>query len=584
MSNHISIKSVQELLDYQFFIPSYQRGYRWTQTQVKDLLNDIDEFSPKDIANSSDGSWYCLQPIVVKAKDEKENNNLSGLWYDVIDGQQRLTTIYLIIKYFDDSTSNPFSIKYETRELSEEFLTNIFEKTKENSSENIDFHHIYNAFRTINKWFENKTLENKVAFCEKFKLFSKVIWYETSGDSIDVFTRINSGKIPLTNAELIKALFLNSSNFKNVEGQIDFEKLRLKQLEIASEWDRIEYALQNDTFWLFVNKAENNLPTRIEFMFDLIFEIEKEKSQTENFETFGNDNYSTFRFFADKFKVSDQKTIEDNWKQVKNYFQTLEEWFNDRELYHKVGYLITVGENITKILALNRDLTKNKFKEELDSLIMKRISHKKSIEELIYGSDNSQIIRILLLHNVLTTLKSEDQSLKFPFDKYKDKKKGGWSLEHIHAQNSEEITEVEDFENWLGNIDVKLLHNDLQNEISNFHTEKTKEKIPVLIKDISVHFGDTEVHSIENMALLSKNDNSKLNNGIFPVKRERIISLEKEGAFILISTKKVFQKYYEGCTKQISKWEETDRESYLNDIKQTLKPYLQPQKVTQNEQ
>jgi hypothetical protein len=91
----------------------------------------------------------------------------------------------------------------------------------------------------------------------KFNFSTKVIWYETSkiDDSIDIFTRINSGKIPLTNAELIKALFLNSSNF----AKADSEKLRLKQLEIASEWDRIEYALQDDSFWYFINKNENNL-------------------------------------------------------------------------------------------------------------------------------------------------------------------------------------------------------------------------------------------------------------------------------------------------------------------------------------
>ncbi|REC40914.1 DUF262 domain-containing protein [Chryseobacterium sp. 5_R23647] len=610
VSNHISIKSIKELSEYNFFIPSYQRGYRWTERQTTDLLDDIWEFiNKKDRTNQN---WYCLQPVVVKKNFRDDEKNLledlkkilefktedeaysetkkiledynDHRFWEVIDGQQRLTTLFLILKYLKtEGNQRGYSIDYETRNDSKRFLQQIKDKTTEDAEINIDYYHIFHSYSTIKNWFENRD-DIKGDFLHELLNNVKVIWYEASGDSIDIFTRINSGKIPLTNAELVKALFLNSSNFKNAEGQIDFEKLRFKQLEIASEWDRIEYALQNDSFWLFVNKAENNLATRIEFMFDLIFEIEKEKYQTENFEKFGNDNYSTFRFFADKFKVFNQKTIEDNWKQVKNYFQTLEEWFNDRELYHKVGYLITVGENITKILLLNRDLTKNKFKEELDSLITKRIFHKNSIEELIYGSDNSQIIRILLLHNVLTTLKSEDQSLKFPFDKYKDKKKGGWSLEHIHAQNSEEITEIEDFEIWLKVVDDKLLNEDLQNKISLFHLEKTKDIIPNLVRDISLHFGDTEVHSIENMALLSRNDNSKLNNGIFPVKRQRIIELERDGAFIPISTKKVFQKYYDGCTKQISKWEEADRDCYLTDIKTTLESYLDKTKVTQNEQ
>lgn len=608
MSNNISIKSIQELLEYHFFIPSYQRGYRWTERQTTDLLEDIWEFIKKD---NNAQNWYCLQPVVVK-KNFKDNdkNILDDLkkifefknkekaysetkriiteyenhkYWEVIDGQQRLTTLFLILMYLNTKADKQYSIDYETREDSKLFLQQIKDKTEEDAETNIDYYHIFNSYSTIENWFKNN--DNTITDFKKVLLNDvKVIWYEASGDSIDIFTRINSGKIPLTNAELIKALFLNSSNFKNIEGQIDFEKLRLKQLEIASEWDRIEYALQNDSFWLFLNQIENSLATRIEFIFDLIFKIEKEKSQAKDFENFGNDNYSTFRFFAEKFKVSDQKEIEDNWKQVKKYFQTLEEWFNDRDLYHKVGYLVTIGKNITKLIQLNEELTKNRFKEELDKIITNSIIYKNSIEELVYGPDNNQIIRILLLHNVITTLKSDDESLKFPFDKYKNRKKGGWSLEHIHAQNSEEILEIEDFENWLGNIEINLLDDNLQSEISKFRIEKTKEKIPELIRAISLYFGNTEVHSIENIALLSRNDNSKLNNGIFPIKRERIIALEKEGAFIPISTKKVFQKYYDGCTKQISKWEEKDRDSYLNDIKQTLKPYLQPKKVTQNEQ
>jgi hypothetical protein len=97
-------------------------------------------------------------------------------------------------------------------------------------------------------------------------------------------------------------------------------------------------------------------------------------------------------------------------------------------------------------------------------------------------------------------------------------------------------------------------------------------------------FGDIEIHSIENMALLSRNDNSKLNNGLFPVKRGRIIELEKNGAFIPIATKKVFQKYFKDCTKQLSKWEKQDRKAYLNDIKETLKIFLPQTIVAENEQ
>lgn len=62
-----------------FYIPSYQRGYRWSETEVVRLLDDIYQNGKKN---------YCLQPVVVRKK---------GDHYELIDGQQRLTTLYLVI-------------------------------------------------------------------------------------------------------------------------------------------------------------------------------------------------------------------------------------------------------------------------------------------------------------------------------------------------------------------------------------------------------------------------------------------------------------------------------------------------------
>ena len=70
-----------------FFIPSYQRGYRWTADEVTKLLDDIWE---------STGKRYSLQPIVVKS--------LGGGKWELIDGQQRLTTLFLITAVIRDLT------------------------------------------------------------------------------------------------------------------------------------------------------------------------------------------------------------------------------------------------------------------------------------------------------------------------------------------------------------------------------------------------------------------------------------------------------------------------------------------------
>ncbi|NCA22178.1 MAG: DUF262 domain-containing protein, partial [Crocinitomicaceae bacterium] len=373
----ISIKPVNELLKSNFFIPSYQRGYRWTNQQVKDLLNDINEFSPKEIPNSNEKTWYCLQPIVVKQKSENE-------WH-VIDGQQRLTTIYLILyylnqRYTEEGQTKLFELEYETREGSSNYLKKELGE-KEEDDTNIDYFHISTAYKTIKDWFKDYKVEK--SFEPKFYDFTKVIWYETSKDedSIDIFTRINSGKIPLTNAELIKALFLRKTNFTENDNEKGNDKVRLKQIEISSEWDRIEYALQDETFWYFINKSENNSATRIEFIFNLMYKVaqeedkeveerkqyairtneqieERRKEHLSILEKFGNDEFSTFRFFYEKFKNKSKDEISHNWQEIKTFFQILEEWYNDRYLYHKVGYLITIGTEIKDILSAKKEMTK----------------------------------------------------------------------------------------------------------------------------------------------------------------------------------------------------------------------------------
>lgn len=69
-----------------FYIPAYQRGYRWERTQVKTLLNDLYQCME---ANGQEKD-YCLQPVVVQKKGVQKKGELK---YDLIDGQQRLTTI-----------------------------------------------------------------------------------------------------------------------------------------------------------------------------------------------------------------------------------------------------------------------------------------------------------------------------------------------------------------------------------------------------------------------------------------------------------------------------------------------------------
>lgn len=584
----ISIKPINELLQYNFFIPSYQRGYRWTEKQVTDLLNDIWDFIESDPTKEE---WYCLQPIVIKQQDERK---------DVIDGQQRLTTIFLILKYlekFIESDVKTFQLEYETRNTiksnSKDFLNKVEQKTKKEALDNIDYYHIYKAFEEIKKWFKNKaSIYSSVSskFITPFLEKTKVIWYDSNEeDSVEIFTRINSGKIPLTNAELIKALFLNSSNFKNKDGKNEEEqnaiadKIRLKQLEISNEWDFIETTLHNEEFWWFINKDDNEKDTRIEFIFELIVGLPKVKNKkNKDFKDFEeyyketDDTYYTFRKYAEKFKVKSENEIDNNWKGVKRCFQTLQDWFNNRELYHKIGFLITIGHDMKQLIEKSQTKTKTEF----IAYIEEEISNKFSNIQLKDIQYKNKIIRpLLLLHNIQTMLNNTKENSRFPFNRYKNEK---WDIEHIHAKASEAKVkdDIEEQIKWLTENFEKdeNVHNneDLNNRINNLINRQSIKKDDNFQELIEYVLGE-EDDSLRNLCLLDRCTNRSYKNDSFKKKRNKIIEQEKQGTFIPICSRNVFMKYYSDKLKQLGQWSEADRNDYFANISEILKNYLPTQ-------
>jgi uncharacterized protein with ParB-like and HNH nuclease domain len=555
MENSLELKIVNELNQYSFFIPSYQRGYKWTPKEVIDLLNDINEFAPRIIGNSEERTWYCLQPIVVKKRDDSI--------YEVIDGQQRLTTIFLVLTYLNQDfiesrRDKLFAIDYETRPSTKSFLDSLDDDV---SYENIDFYYIHQAYNAIIEWFEKQDDRfDKGEFRSKLKFNSKIIWYEsTEEDSISIFTRINIGKIPLTNAELIKALFLNSSNFH--KDAVD--KLRLKQLEIASEWDNIENSLQDDRFWYFLSGNEVST-NRIEFIFNLMNE---EDDRT--------DTYATFRYFNKKFKTKSQENIEKNWKEVKDYFQRFKEWFTERDLYHKIGYLVCIEQaTINDLYSNSVKATKSEFKEYLNSLIKKSVSGIK-LDELQYG--DKRVKRILLLYNILTMLKCEKDNSYFPFDIFKNEK---WDIEHITSVKDSLPEKNRD--DWLN--DAIVFIDGSQDEAKDL-IKQAKEcdcsndtEFKSIFEKIVLYFNsdidDEDINDLSNLSLLDSETNRGYKNAVFPFKRKTIINRDKEGVFIPLCTKNVFLKYFSEYPPKISFWTQDDRDNYELDLYNVLNDYI----------
>lgn len=599
--NLITTKTITELLGMNFFIPDYQRGYRWTKTNVLQLLNDIWEYRQEP---SHQHTFYCLQPVVVRRHTWKDKEGKDVQGYELIDGQQRLTTIHRIITYLmieflktgslqDDYKNELYRLYYQTRLDSATFLS---DNKYDNSRP--DLYYMSEAYSCIKEWFEDEVkgfgraeknrfldvllpelMQQKENEPKQYPEWSvQVIWYEINDSnqkSEELFTRLNRGKIPLTSAELIKAKFVNADSFKELSND---EKIK-RRTQLVQIWDEIENQMNNPKFWAFIsNEPMHKYGNKIEYLFDII--TGKKRGE--------KDLHFSFVHFFNVNETSE--TLWQKWISVEELYRALLFWFSDKKFYHKIGYLVASGTSIKTLIDIRKNNTKEAFEAAINQLIGASIHQQ--WEELSYAKPNqhSEIIKVLLLTNIELILQSESSHEFFPFDQYKLITK---SLEHIHAQNIEGINPniKADWKTWLD------AHISILPQVT---TDKAKaEKLIKEIQDIDIEsrtysYQDFEKHSsrvldliptdnsneseylhrIENLALLGLSENIVLSNSVFEVKRRKIISLDKNGAFIPQATKRVFLKYYANeNSSHYSVWTGDERAAYLNDMRACIEKY-----------
>ncbi|MEJ2881037.1 DUF262 domain-containing protein [Pedobacter sp. GR22-6] len=609
MANQIKLVSISELLEENFYIPSYQRGYRWTSQQVLELLEDVHAFALKP---KSKKEFYCLQPVVVKAFCwEQDGESVAG--WEVVDGQQRLTTIRILLSYLVDKHlrgsslkeefgKDLFSIAYETRPGSKAFLDDI---ALSGESLNIDFHHIRNAYLTIDDWFGKQLKKNDVRQSilstlthnlsdQKSEGILQVIWYkiENEQNPIDTFIRINMGKIPLTDAELIKALFLQDRLFG--DGQ---EIGHIRQLEIARDWDQIENALQNNEFWWFLNKAENKVSSRISLIFELIFEMSTVEG-TSLVPEDGADQHKIFRFYNAKFEqIKGFADLQGEWQRVKEMFQCFEEWFQHPVWFHYIGFLIYCGESIRSIYELT---SKEPLKDKITGFLVSRIaaqlagvkwadSGTGAYLDLTYPKNDGLIKRVLLLFNLVPIIRQSESGkliYKFPFQAFKQQH---WDTEHIDSYRSRNMNSRKDQLEWLefamDDLNEILGDKPLLDEVVNFMIDpNSRYSFEYLARKISEASGEAPddladesiKNNIGNLTLLNSHLNRSYGNALFPTKRRKIIEFDVVGDFMPMNTKNVFLKYYDPMGKSRTQWSRSDMEKYRSMIADSLMEFLPP--------
>ena len=352
------------------------------------------------------------------------------------------------------------------------------------------------------------------------------------------------------------------------------------------EFDTIERELHDEDFWnVLTRESSERYSSRI----DLIFNFMVPKDMRSQ------DPYSTFYYFNTK------NDLQEYWKEVLKYYYRLKEWYKKPNYYHKIGYLVASGhmtmDEIVEATTYPVALRKSAIEKMLDEQIKESINFKTSYSELRYDTPKgyASISRLLLLFNVVSVMNKE--GTRFPFKVYNTKE---WSLEHIHPQHPEEMkNDRKLWCEWVRN------HMDSIQDLNDVSDESKRHK-EALLDDMNTFLSTPEAsltaemfnslssrivsalsydgsvdltHSLSNMALLDKSQNSALSNSVFDVKRRQIIDLDRRGEYIPYCTRMVFLKYYteHADEKQMIYWSEDDRRAYIVAMNRELKPYLAEQ-------
>jgi hypothetical protein len=624
-------KPIADLIDgkHLFVIPSFQRGYRWEEKQVLDLLEDIKQFA------ESDNDSYYLQPIVVRpCKYQDNDTQQETVAWEVLDGQQRLTTLLLILKELlrgymtlkDSSKYLPllYKIKYTNRPA--------LNFDNPCASDNIDSYYLREAFDTIAKWCEQNedfTDINRTLFYSKFSKQVKIIWYaidasSTDRDNINTFNRLNKGKIALTSAELIKALFIMDNDLRYKHDYQAAERLAL-------EWNEMERRFQDDKFWYFISDNDEGMQTRMDILFDFVTCKSEEADSDYSYREFQK-LYDFCRSEERKAKeaesesehesasldapwAKDIRDMDDAWLLIKRTFDRMVAWYEDNLYYHYIGYLVAVGFTPLAIYNHLEESKRNQLEETVEKewseddtklalrkLIMERFKErnnflsKDAIDEFEYGQE--YVRRLLLLFNVETCLTNCNS--RFDFERFKNE---DWDVEHIDSQNDASLQEFADRINWLKHVEFilgfeddaasKKLKDEANELIARFNErgKVVQESYRDFYTRINQHYakesGQTEdkvdltalkKDYISNLTLLDFRTNREYQDAPFPYKRYLIMKYDREGErFIPTATRNVFLKYYTDSEQHSShldrlRWNKSDREGYLNAIHQMVDP------------
>ncbi len=552
------VRSVSEIFNdsklkqVYYNIPDYQRGYEWGENNVRLLLEDLKKFLDKIYISDTDKFlddklFYCLQHITIINKD-------NGEYYNVVDGQQRLTTIAIILSYFGKADLLKGKLKYSSREDTGEFLNNeIFTRKywEQNDKEDVkhkDEFYIRAAANMVQTWDKEQTWNSnqRKRYIEILLNRTKLIVNVVSGNEEMIFANINGAKAELDGADLLRAVQITHSSKEKYEithsdNSNEVNEYRVKMgmlLDEINNWCGqkdvrifLSRFLKDDSF---DKSGFNEKPYPINYLYRMMYEMHPDNNMP--FE---------FRFFEYGLDIKGNGGGDDNWEmyiELKRIYGFVRDWYENDEIYHYLSYLFSNFKSKVNFVAIYKTWENSKgklsFITELEKDISKYIlegyssdgeNNEEPAKEKLKNDlanlscswyhDKESLVKILILLDVIYSCKSK---YRLPINYFVSKDE---DIEHIGCQTPNE----EDLNNkakWLEYI-KKL--NDYKFDIDKGKLDewekllKEKEVIDNVTSNIIDELNSYGLNSIGNLVLLHSSQNRSYRNASFNTKKSIII-------------------------------------------------------------
>ena len=523
-----------------YSIPSYQRGYRWTKGEVTALLNDLADYLASGV---SDG--YCLQPLVLQPVKGRK-----GV-YNVVDGQQRLTTLYIIAYALTPNTKPSWNLEYTTE--GNKKLSDLLDETGQESSINSEFRR--KAFNAVSSWRDdNPETANKVQhLLATGNVFFLRYLIDPEDDGHEVFQRLNANKTPLTSSELIRALFLESDN-----GLCPYQRI-----DIAKEWDLIASDYGDEAFWgIWNTRLFNKIPTRIDFLFSIVCGCPPNEARLSPLAIYLKFEEWT-KTLAGKNKKEQLQTA---WEKVLRCYWWMQSCFADPETRLFLGWVFEFTDN--QAYVLYRDVWSTKannrlsaFRDEIRGIVQGALKDVDDIGLLRYG--DALVKEVFVLINGLVAIKRKEN---FRFDLYR---KDNWDIEHIDSQTENPLDDAKDREEWLKHVKAEMSPDEWEKLDQKTTFEDLWNHVWMQFKPKDASDKVKDPNAIGNLALLDSGTNRAYKNAIFPAKRRRILQTVRESSkpgetakYIPPLTEEAFSKVYSSCAAQMRYWGQSDADNY----------------------